>query len=190
MEPRFADGWFALGWAQEKNEDSEGALVSYSRAVAAKPDHSGALFSRAYLRLFTDDLPAAIRDFSATLALTKGEFRLYTHLWMYIARSKADKNAAGNLARDSQDDNLSFWPGALVRYYLGTMNEAQVLRAIESGPANTLQERRCAGYFFLGEHAALRGDSDTARKYFEKTLATGVIKLRQFDAARRELAKL
>ncbi|MDH5488619.1 MAG: hypothetical protein OEX17_01690 [Rhodospirillaceae bacterium] len=190
MEPGFADGWFALGWAQEKNSQDDEAIASYGRAINVKADHAGALFSRGYLQLFSDNPLGATRDFNAAANLAKNDFRIYIHAWTYIAKSKTGIDGVGDLKTNSRNDDLSSWPGHIVRYYAGELNESEVIQFIEDAGQPDLQERRCAGYFFLGEYALLQGDGAKARDYFEKSLATGVVKLRQFDAARRELAKL
>jgi len=77
-----------------------------------------------------------------------------------------------------------------VLHFLGTMNEGTVRTAIEQGPKTGLKERRTTGYFFLGISAQLSGDEGRARTYFEKTLATGAVDFRQYDAAKRELEGL
>ncbi len=190
MEPGFSDGWFALGWAQEKNEQDADAIVSYTRAIKSKPDHTGALFSRAYLELFSGNASAAVRDFNATISIADGDLKIYTHIWLFIARSNAGMDAAGRIAIDSRGDDLSVWPGPVIKFYAGRLSEAEVLQSVESEGVSGLQQRRGAGYFFLGEYALLQGNTTKAKEYFEKTLATGAVKLRQFDGARRELAKL
>ncbi|MDH5187898.1 MAG: hypothetical protein OEW37_02945 [Rhodospirillaceae bacterium] len=194
MEPGFADGWFALGWAQEKNNQDGNAIASYSNSIKAKANHAGALFSRGYLELFSGKPLNATRDFKATLNLAENDFRLYIHVWTFVAKNKSGSktiiDSIKDLKIDSQDDELSSWPGQIIRYYMGELTEAQILQAIEDGSSSGLQERRCAGYFFIGEYALLKGDTKKARNYFEKSLATGVVKLRQFDASRRELASL
>ncbi|MCK4938783.1 MAG: hypothetical protein KAR80_00740, partial [Rhodospirillaceae bacterium] len=141
MEPGFADGWFALGWAQEKNEQDSDAIASYTRAIKAKPNHTGALFSRAYLELFSGNASAATRDFTSTINLAEGDLKIYTHIWLFIARSNAGMDAVGKLAIDSRGDDLSLWPGPMVRFYAGNLSEAQILQSIESGNSSDLQKR-------------------------------------------------
>lgn len=190
MEPGFADGWFAHGWALEKSGNDVEALSSYSRTISAKPNHVGALFSRGYLNLFVGNAKDAERDFSATLNYADAQLKMYTHLWLYVARSRQGKEARADLARESVKTNLSNWPGIAVRYYLGTVSETQVVRDIEQSAPADLAKRRGAGYFFLGEMALLQGDTRRARDFFEQTIESGASSLRQYDGARRELLKL
>ncbi len=190
LEPNYAEAWFARGWVKEKMGDDEGALKDYSRTLRAQANHTGALFSRAYLNLYTGENRKAVRDFNATLNIADPSLKLYTYLWLYVARAEGGEDATGALARQSARENLDAWPGVVVRYFLGTMAESNVIAAIENGNADALQARRCVGYFFLGKRALMNGNTQMARNYFEKTLATGVIGFRQFDAARRELSRL
>ena len=190
MEPGFTDGWFALGWAQEKNKQDFDAIASYTRAIDAKPDHTGALFSRGFLELFRGNPSAAARDFTTTVNIANGELRAYGHIWLFIARSNAGMNARDNLITSARHDDLSVWPGAVIKFYTDSLSENEVLQEIESANPSGLQARRGAGYFFLGQHALINGNTAKAKEYFEKTLATNALNLRQFDGAKRELAKL
>lgn len=190
-EPAFADAWFARGWALEKSGDEGGAIIDYGRAIDAKPGHAFALFSRGFLNLYGGSSNDAVVDFVRTLGVAQDEsLRLYSHLWLYLSRSRAGQNAQARLKDDASTENLTQWPGPLIKHLLGTMSEAKVQREIEQGPKSSLKERRATGYFFLGITAQMAGHKDNARTYFEKTLATGAVDFRQYDAAKRELNNL
>lgn len=190
-EPAFADAWFARGWALEKSGDEGGAIIDYGRAIDAKPGHAFALFSRGFLNLYGGSSNDAVVDFVRTLGVAQDEsLRLYSHLWLYLSRSRAGQNAQARLKDDASTENLTQWPGPLIKHLLGTMSEAKVQREIEQGPKSSLKERRATGYFFLGITAQMAGHNDNARTYFEKTLATGAVDFRQYDAAKRELNNL
>lgn len=191
QEPAFADAWFARGWALEKSGDEAAAIVDYGRAIDAKPGHAFALFSRGFLNLYGGSARDAVVDFVRTLGVAEdNSLRLYSHLWLYLSRTRAGQNAQARLKDDAASENLSQWPGPLIKHLLGTMSEAKVQREIEQGPKSSLKERRATGYFFLGVTAQMAGHKDNARAYFEKTLATGAVDFRQYDAAKRELNNL
>lgn len=190
-EPAFAEAWFARGWALEKSGDEAAAIIDYGRAIDAKPEHAFALFSRGFLNLYGGSSSDAVVDFVRTLGVAEDEsLRLYSHLWLYLSRTRAGQNAQARLKDDASTENLTQWPGALIKHLLGTMSEAKVQREIEQGPKSSLKERRATGYFFLGISAQMAGHKDNARAYFEKTLATGAVDFRQYDAAKRELNNL
>lgn len=191
MEPAFADAWFARGWAHEKNGDTDQAISDYGRAIDAKPDHAFALFSRGYLNLYSANPRDAVLDFVRTQGVAQdASLRLYSHLWLYMSRARAGENAQARIKDDASGDSLTAWPGPLVLHYMGALDEGAVLNAIDQGPATGLKERRATGYFFLGVLAGLSGNDARARQYYEKTLATGAVTFRQYDAARRELARM
>ncbi|MCR4377846.1 MAG: tetratricopeptide repeat protein [Rhodospirillales bacterium] len=190
-DPAYAEAWFARGWALEKSGDEAAAIVDYGRAIDAKPGHAMALFSRGFLNLYGGNPHDAVVDFVRTQGVAKDEsLRLYSHLWLYLSRVRADQNAQERLKSDTAQASLTQWPGPLIMHFLGNMNESAVLTFIEQGTKAGLKERRATGYFFLGISAQISGDKERARTYFEKTLATGAVDFRQYDAAGRELKKL
>lgn len=191
LEPAYADAWFARGWANEKNGDEAQAVIDYGRAIAAKPDHAFALFSRGFLNLYIGNPRDAAVDFVRTRGVAQDRgLKLYSHLWLYLSRARSGQNAQAALKEDANADSLAQWPGPLVLHYMGAMDEAGVLRAIAEGPKSALKERQATGYFFLGALALELGNQAQARTYFEKTLATGAVDFRQYDAAERELDRL
>ena len=191
IEPAYADAWFARGWANEKSGNELSAIGDYGRAITAKPNHAFALFSRGYLNLYVGSVQSAISDFVRTQSVAKDQsLRLYSHLWLYLSRTRANQDAAQRLALDIGDENFDVWPGPVVRHFLGHMEDGRVIAAMEEGPDASRAERRATGYFFLGIRALSSGDAKHARTYFEKTLATGAIQFRQYDAAKRELDRL
>gem|GEM_PF-1450595 len=196
IEPNLADAWFARGWANEKSGKELSAIGDYARAIAAQPDHAFALFSRGYLNLYIGDARHAVIDFVRAQGVAKDpSFRLYSHLWLYLSRTRAQQDGLAQLGKDAANADLTPWPGPLVRHVLGQIDEAAVVAAMENetGKADqqpTQQERRCTGYFFLGVNALLKGDKASARRAFEKVLATGAVQFRQYDAAKRELDHL
>jgi len=191
LVPNAAEAWFARGWSNEKSGNELSAIGDYARAIAAKPNYAFALFSRGYLNLYIGNPSAAVTDFVRTQgAAQDSSLRLYSHLWLYLSRTRAGREAKARLAEDTRGEDLSPWPGPLVGYFLGQTDENRVLTAIASGPAQTRDERRSTGYFFLGIQALINGDQNRARRYFEKTLATGAVQFRQYDAAKRELDRL
>ncbi|OEJ68998.1 tetratricopeptide repeat protein [Magnetovibrio blakemorei] len=196
IEPNLAEAWFARGWANEKSGKELSAIGDYARAIAAKPDHAFALFSRGYLNLYIGDARHAVTDFVRAQGVAKDpSFRLYSHLWLYLSRTRAQQDGLAQLGKDAAKEDLTPWPGPLVRHVLGQIDEAALIAAMESdtGKADqhpSQQERRCTGYFFLGINALLNGDKASARRAFEKVLATGAVQFRQYDAAKRELDRL
>lgn len=188
IQPDQSEAWFARGWTNEKAGNELSAIGDYARAIKAKPDHAFALFSRGYLNLYTGNPIDAITDFVRTQGVTDDPaFRLYTHLWLYLSRARANKDKQSVFSDDLNRENLSAWPGPLIQHLQGNISEGEVLAAIELGNSAQIKEHRCTGYFFLGVHALLAGDKDKARRLFERTLATGAVEFRQYDAAKREL---
>ena len=191
LVPNSADAWFARGWAHEKSGKELSAIGDYARAIKSKPDHEFALFSRGYLNLYVGNPQAAITDFARASGVAKERaFKLYTQLWLHLSRTRVAKGGAVDFSADIERENLNTWPGQLVRHVQGKLSEDAVLTAIERGTDAQVREQRCTGFFFLGIQALEGGNTQKARSYFERALATGAVQFRQFDAAKRELERL
>lgn len=195
IEPGYSDAWFARGWTNEKSGNELSAIGDYARAINAKPDHAFALFSRGYLNLYIGNPRDAVTDFIRTQGVAQDDgLRLYSHLWLYLSRMRTApdglEEARMRLREDTANTALKNWPGPLIRHFLGHEEEGRVLVAMDEGTSAERLERQCTGNFFLGIGALSQGDRSKARSYFEKTLATGAIQYRQYDAAKRELDRL
>lgn len=192
QEPAFADAWFARGWANEKNGNETAALRDYTRATDANPAHAFSLFSSGYLHLYGGNpKQAALAFIRARGVATDPALRQYNTLWLYLSRVRAGEDARARLQEDVAKDPVSEqWPGPLVQFFTGEQAEDLVLAAIDQGTKAQRKERRATGYFFLGIAAEMNGDAARARDYFERTLATGAVEFRQYDAAKHELEKL
>jgi lipoprotein NlpI len=138
----YAEAWFARGWALEKSGNETAAIVDYGRAIDAKPGHAMALFSRGFLNLYGGNPHDAVADFVRTQGVAKDEsLRLYSHLWLYLSRVRADQNAQERLKSDTAQASLAQWPGPLILHFLGNMNESAVLTFIEQGTAGSRTPR-------------------------------------------------
>jgi lipoprotein NlpI len=192
LEPAFADAWFARGWAHEKNGNETTALRDYTRATDANPAHAFALFSSGYLHLYAGNAKqAALAFIRARGVATDPALRQYNTLWLYLSRARAGEDARARLQEEVAKEPVNErWPGPLVKFFTGEQHEDLVLAAIDQGTKAQRKERRATGYFFLGIAAEMTGDMARARDYFERTLTTGAVEFRQYDAAKRELEKL
>ncbi len=191
LQPTNAEAWFARGWAHEKTGAEPTAIADYTHAIDTKPDYAAALFSRGYLRLYNGDAQGAVMDFVRTQGVAKNRsLRNYSRLWLYLSRVRAGRDGKTRLADDIRGEDLTPWPGPLIRYIVGRTDKTSVLRAIENASKTikpSRKERRVTGYYFLAMFSLFTNANTRARAYFEKTLATGAVDFRQYDAARREL---
>jgi lipoprotein NlpI len=190
LKPESGAAYLGRAWAQEKLGALDRAAEDYGRAAWLQPGNPEALFGRGYANFYLDQPAKAAEDFAAAVEKADPLLGRYGLLWLYAARQRAGGEAAAELMRRSRRFDLRDWPGPLIRFFLGEVDEAQVLAAANDRDAKRRQEKQCVAHFFLGQHALAKGRREQAVGHFRQAMATGATGYRQFDAARLELVRL
>jgi lipoprotein NlpI len=110
-------------------------------------------------------------------------------LWLYIAAEQQGpgrgKTAIAPHLQSTDDKRL---PGAILRFLDGSLDrEALIKQAREKPEMERLN--LAEAYFFIGQKAALSGQSDDAARWFTRTLETGATPYREVTFARYELQR-
>jgi lipoprotein NlpI len=184
------DAHYGMGWAYEKSNRIDLAITSYTKAMELDPTHANAMISRGFLRYYENEFEVAGDDFRHIIDSEKGELHDYALLWTYLSIARASGNTAHAHGQLINSESHTAWPGVLFSYYMGKKSRDQVVAAINEASGTERQKRECVGYFFVGQLRLLVGDTAGARTAFQKTLATGMTKYRQFAAAATELERL
>ena len=190
LEPDTAEAHFARAWAYEKRGDRRAAITDYGLAISFAPGYGDAHMSRGVLAFYNGDFDGAGGDFNIvrdSADPTLGDFAL---IWGYIAEARAGANSEALNAAHAGIGNRTEWPGLIYAVLRGRADDADVLDWIRNTDQAKRREMECVAFFFLGQARLLKGDTDGARSYFEKALATGATAYRQFEAARIELARM
>ncbi|MGB6481894.1 MAG: tetratricopeptide repeat protein [Candidatus Acidiferrales bacterium] len=200
-------------------------------------DNSGEIYQRGFAHMYKGDYSSAIEDFGEVADLKlpwgfsqRGLARFFmgdykgaiddlqragegpgSDIWMYLAWAKLGDGAKEQLQGivPQNDEELKYWPGAVVQFYLGSVTSTDVLAAAkredlmdknpcacdnEGSGTSSLKNRthytEGAAYFYLGEDALLRGHSDEARAFFEKSIQLGYKNSDEYHGSVVELAHL
>ena len=86
--------------------------------------------------------------------------------------------------------SLNAWPGPVVLLYLGKGKPEQVLAAATDADPAKERDQHCKAYFYLAEHALLRGQRAEALDLFREAIATGQTTYIEYAAAQAELGRL
>jgi hypothetical protein len=109
------DVWFLLGMYAERSGDSERALTSYDRAIAANSGDYRPFLNRGNVHFQDGDFAAAIRDYEAAASRAPGAAEAYYNL--SIARGEAydfdGQAAAMAKARGISDGRVRGWADRL-----------------------------------------------------------------------------
>lgn len=173
-----------------RGQDAE-AQREAEEALKLAPNDAAPRYTRAQARYMAGDFAAASDDLRALLQSGGGGDveRAYRGIWLYLAQRAQGQDALratdGSLASGDQTK----WPQPVLKMLRGELSmdgalaEARKERAEVAG-------RECELYFFAAQKALLDRDRDQARRWLDRSLATGVVEFIEFGLAKRERARL
>lgn len=151
-----SDLYLYLGRAQEKMEQLDQAVTSYSHALEIERTMEG-FYSRGYVYLLQEKNDAARGDFREAVLLAKDEPQLFTKVYQLFAeRNQAARGADVLSALQQQLTDDQPVEKGLVYMALENYENAALWfdRAIEKGYQS--------GYYYLGEIEKKKGNYDAA----------------------------
>ncbi len=104
-------------------------------------------------------------------------------LWLYLARSRAGQDGRSELGKNAQRLKVAAWPGQVVGLYLGNASAAAILQAAKDRDPKKDKEQHCEAYFYLADHALLRGDRAETIRLFKAAIDTGVTSFIEYTSA-------
>lgn len=174
-------------WMDKK--DYKRAIEDFSEAANLDPTLPQAHQTLGFARFFVGDFRPAARNFADSLELRRND--IYAMLWIYIVRSRVGENDARDIVRSiSKEVNLNEWPGTILGYYLGNINQQALLKAASDSDPKRRREKQCEANFYIGQQLLIDGKKAEAAKMFKAALATNVTKFVEYEGARIELQRM
>jgi lipoprotein NlpI len=171
--------WTTHDWRSAIADDTEALKHDDTSATAYR--------GRGIAEYFAGKFDAASVDLAKAVQFDSGD--LYSLLWLYMADTKAGKDAKADLVRRTQSGDLSAWPGPLVRVMRGDLRAQDV--ALPSRDTSWKTKRdECEKDFYLAELALLGGDTATAASLFRQSVDTNITEFVEYKAAGVELDRL
>ena len=99
----------------------------------------------------------------------------YGWLWLYLADRKLGKDDAAKMTELAARRDA--WPAIVIRHIAGKASAEEVLASIDVPDPKLSQLRLAEANYYLGELAALAGDSARAEVLFRSSLAAGAVKI-------------
>lgn len=178
--------------------DYEGAIRDFSEV--ADLNLSWGFYHRGLARFFQGDFAAAKQDFDRAGEGPRED------IWMFLAEVRLGENAKDELREKAPriHQQLKYWPGPVIQYYLGSSTATQVLVAAraddqadknpccdDSSPRKVhFHYSEGAAYFYLGQGMLLHGDSEQARNLFQKALSMALKNSEEYHGSILELKHL
>jgi lipoprotein NlpI/transglutaminase-like putative cysteine protease len=166
--------------------DLDRAILLASQVLQQQPRDGQALQLRALSHYLAGRVAQARQDWQSLLDDSQAVRRGYPLIWLALATQRdgqplaplAEKYPAANWPTD--------WPRPLLDAVFG---RATVAAASDAAKASkTPLEAQTEAFFYLGEKAALEGDTAKAREQWKRAVDLGVVEFVEYSSARQRLA--
>ncbi len=188
LNPNMAEAHNFMGIHYTLQMDFIQAYDEFDATLEIDPEHDFAFLNRGIALYYGGRPELAVEDLGKFFNKDKSD--PYRALWTYIAQKELNsKSALKNLraSREQLDDRN--WATAVVDFYLGDINESQLLSTLMLGVTNQKQltDKLCEAYFYLGKYHIDKGENGIASNYFKLALSTNVYEFVEHRYARLEL---
>lgn len=176
FNPQMADAYNYLGIHDTQNQQFEYAFEAFEAALELDPEHPYAYLNRGITAYYDNRLALAIDDLQRHFDADPAD--PYRSLWLFFAEQQQDdKRARITLAQRRLQHADRSWGWVLNDLMLGVVTEQQFLqqhlsRALDAD--ETMAERLCEAYFYLGKLKQLEGNNQRALVYFQLALSSNV----------------
>ncbi|MBC7994024.1 MAG: DUF3857 domain-containing protein [Rhizobacter sp.] len=174
------------------------ALLSLGRAdeaVAAMQQYKNPS-SRAFLDrgiggalYYQGQFAQAEQSFRQAAQDSSGEDRVFALTWLYLAAERAGGKGKAALGPFLPEADKGAWPGVLLHYLAGQADQNELLKLAR-------QDKRMErlnlteAYFYVGQQLLLRGQTDDARRMFQRTVEINATPYREHALAEMELKRV
>jgi tetratricopeptide (TPR) repeat protein len=132
----------------------------------------------------------SVADFEALCRVRQD--KPHCELWLYAARERSARKGTGKAAlqRNTVDTNLSLWPGPVVGYYLGKLDEKALIDKAKAAHGQEEKEQLCEAYYYIGQQLLIEGKPKRAAEMFNKSIATEISNFIEYGGSKAELARM
>lgn len=178
-----------IGRAMELNVrgDHKRAVADYDEVVRVDPNAASGYFGRARAKYYAGDFFTATSDFIRAHQL---DATIYTALWIYLARKRADIPGEQTLAHEAGTSGTGEWPAPLVGLYLGTSTPQAVQKAAAHPDAERQREQQCEANFYTAQWHLLRGAREPALQLLREAQSVCPQTFIEHEGALAELRRL
>ena len=171
------------------NHQYDRANVDFDQALLLRPGYLKAIDDRAPTRFIVGNYSGAVDDYLRIVDDRPKDAN--AALWLHVAARRANHPAHGALNATVERYQFAHPPDSLlIGLFLGRESAERVLELLGSPGLAGCGDCLATAYFFLGEHALINGDDQTAACLFKAAVDTDQRWNTEWHAARAELARL
>ena len=188
LEPKLVPAYSNRAYTKYRLAAFESASSDYDKAIELAPRvavlHGGLGIVRFVQERF-DDAAAHFSD-----ANRHDTSSLYWPLWHHLAVTRAGQDNVSALMSATQRLDLRRWPGPVISYLVGDLDESQMLAQAGADRDTANPATRCEGLLFAGQQKLSAGYPDGAIEHFMKILEIKAIDVCDHTVAIVELRRL
>jgi lipoprotein NlpI len=191
IDPYLAAAFHHRGEARFYQGHDEDALADFDRALDLDPRVAPILKSRALVQFNLGQFASAARDLAAAVKADAAD--PYAPLWLFLAQGRAGAEANATEAalwQKMSTLDAAKWPGAILRFYAGEIDEPALRAAVDDGGDAARKRRLCDVAFYAGERAVLGRDRAAARILLAEAAAACPVATAESVVAKTDLARL
>ncbi|HEY2989310.1 MAG TPA: tetratricopeptide repeat protein, partial [Candidatus Binatia bacterium] len=160
LNPNYALSFVNRGLAYRSKGEYERAIQDHDKAIRLNPSFVSAYRNRGGIRFEQGNFAAAAQDFAKAAELDPSN--LYSPLWLYLSERRAGQRGQAGLESLPQQIDLGKWPGAVITFYLGKIDEKTMYAAAENPEPKKKTEQICEANFYSAEAKLLKGETTEA----------------------------
>ena len=175
-------GDLALSLVAEADGAIQGAPLAALRETLM-----GLFMQRVALHLSANEITAARKALAQALELDP-ENRILNFQNVLATAERNGGNGRAAIAPFVEQTDVERWPGAVVHHLAGRISQDEMLRAARK---DKQMERLnlSEAWFYIGQRLLLAGDTESARRMFQRTVDIGALPYREHAFAQLELRR-
>jgi lipoprotein NlpI len=187
LSPQAGELYYARGLALLSlgRADEAVAAMKSAQEPATKSFVTKGLGNAQYYQGQFADAEASFREAAQE---SSGEDRDFALIWLYLAAERNGGKGRTAIAPFVEQTDVERWPGAVVHHLAGRINQDDMLRAARK---DKQMERLnlSEAWFYVGQRLLLSGDTEGARRMFQRTVDIGALPYREHAFAQLELKR-
>ena len=133
------------------------AIEDYDKAKELKPNQANPFFDIGCAHLLAGQNAEAAADFELAIGVdSSSSTAVYAALWLRLAKTRLHQDATEELNNVAEKADLTKWPGAVLKLYLGKTTSDEAMVAAADPDPQTQLDQICEANFYLAENALLR----------------------------------
>lgn len=189
--PRLADAYNFLGIQYTQLQEFDYAYEAFDSAIELNPDHRYAYLNRGIAEYYDARVELSQEDLEYHLGKEPND--PYRVIWLFLAENKIDsEQAQKSLQENAAKLDKNEWGYQIIKLYSGEITTTEFLQrmTLNLGESETLTERLCEAYFYLGKYMQMQGRELQAMNYFKLALMTNVYEFVEHRYASLELTRV